>query len=327
MSTPTPEHSASASLSRQISGQWPLVRRMRPQLPPSRRRRRWDRRGYLFVVPVFVLFLLFVVTPVAYAIYLSLFTNKLIGGVHFSGLANYSAVLRSAEFWSGVERVCVFAVVQVPVTIVLATFFAVLFDFGLTRFGRTLRVVFFLPFTVPAAVAAVMWSFLLEPSFGPFTRLAATFGFSGTDYFSPNLIVPVIVMIVIWEVTGWNMIVIYTALKTVPREVMEAAVMDGAKLRQVVLWVKLPMVRSALIMLLFLNCVGALQLFTEPLMLATFQSQAVSDGFTPAIYIYNTAIASGQEDLAAAAAVVFALFILALSVISWAILRRRVAAP
>jgi multiple sugar transport system permease protein len=245
-----------------------------------------------------------------------------VGGTHFSGLANYTQTLTSSIFWHSVGRVILFAVVQVPITLLLATLFAVLFDLGLTRFGRSLRLIFFLPFTVPSVVAAVMWSYLLEPQFGPFTRLASTLGFQGTNYFSPNLILLTVIVIVIWEVTGWNMIVIYTALKAVPHEVMEAAAMDGSSLWRAILSVKLPMVRPALVMLVFLNSIGALQLFTEPMMLATFQSQAISFGFTPTIYIYNTAVSSNEYNQAAAAAVLFALLILLISG-SFLVFRRR----
>ena len=283
---------------------------------------RRGRAGLFFVLPLFVLYLLFMLTPVGYAIYTSLFKTTLVGGTHFAGLANYANTLTSSVFWHSMGRVMLFAVVQVPITLILATFFAVLFDVGLTRYGRVLRMLFFLPFTVPAVVAAVMWSYLLEPQFGPFSRLASTLGFHGANYFSPNLILPTIIVIVIWEVTGWNMIVLYTALKAVPDSVMEAAAMDGASLRRAIIQVKLPMVRPAIVKLLFLNTIGALQLFTEPMMLATFQPQAVSYGFTPTVYIYNTAVSSNEYNLAAAAAVLFALLILVMSVTSLLFRRR-----
>jgi multiple sugar transport system permease protein len=133
--------------------------------------------------------------------------------------------------------------------------------------------------------------------------------------------VPTIIIIAIWEWTGYNMMILYTALRAVPREVVEAAVMDGASLSRLVLRVKFPMVRPAMVMLVFLNVIGALQLFTEPLLLGAFQPQAISDAFTPTLYIYNTGIGGGQYDLAAAAAVVLALLVVIISVGSLAFRR------
>ncbi len=285
--------------------------------------RRRDRRGGWFVLPFLAVLTLFMFVPLGYAIYTSLFTSKLIGGTSFSWFANYQQVLSSSAFWGGVLRVVVFAVIQVPVTIGLAAFFAAIFDLGVARFGRFFRLVFFIPFAIPAVVAALMWSFLLLPQFGPYSRLAGSLGFPGTDYFSSRLILPTIILIVIWEWTGYNMTILYTALKAIPRDVVEAAVIDGATFSRVILRVKLPMIKPALIMLVFLNLVGAFQLFTEPSILAAFQPQAISYSFTPALYVYNTSIGSGEYNLGAAAAVVLGLLIGALSAGSLLWRRRR----
>jgi multiple sugar transport system permease protein len=169
----------------------------------------------------------------------------------------------------------------------------------------------------------VMWSFLLEPSFGPFTHFASLLGFHHTNYYSPNLLLPAIIVICIWEWTGYNMTILYTALKSVPREVVEAAIVDGAPVRRIIMRVKLPMVRPAIVMLVFLNSIGALQLFTEPIILSYFQPASVSDNYTPTIYIYNTAISGGEYGLAAAGAVVLGLIVVIISVGSLLFRRRR----
>ena len=280
-------------------------------------------RGLWFVLPFLLVLTLFMFVPLGYAIYTSLFTTKLIGGTSFSWLANYGQVLSSSDFWDGVRRVLVFAVIQVPVTIGLAAFFAAVFDLGVAKFGRFFRVVFFIPFAIPAVVGALMWSFLLLPQLGPYTRLASALGFPGTNYFSSGLILPTIIVIVIWEWTGYNMTILYTALKSIPRDVVEAAVIDGASFSQVILRVKLPMIKPAVVMLVFINLVGALQLFTEPSILSAFQPQAVSYSFTPALYVYNTSIGSGEYNLGAAAAVVLGLVIGAISTGSLAWRRRK----
>ncbi len=84
-------------------------------------------------------------------------------------------------------RVIIFAAIQIPVMLAIAFFFATIFDLGVAKCGTLFRTIFFIPFAVPAVVGAVMWSFLLEPQFGPFVHLANALGFHGTDYFSSNL--------------------------------------------------------------------------------------------------------------------------------------------
>jgi multiple sugar transport system permease protein len=278
--------------------------------------RRRDRRGFWFVVPFLAAFVILMLAPLGYAVYTSLYTSKIIGGTVFSGFSNYSQTLQSGQFWSGVIRVVVFAAIQIPVMLAIAFFFATIFDLGVAKYGTLFRTIFFIPFAVPAVVGAVMWSFLLEPQFGPFVRLTSALGLGNVDFFSSSLIVPTIIVIAIWEWTGYNMVILYTALRSVPRDVVEAAILDGTPLWKIILRVKLPMVRPAIVLLVFINTIGALQLFTEPQVLYYFQNQAISFSFTPTLYIYNTAIAGGQYNLAAAAAVILGLVIVVISVAS-----------
>lgn len=292
---------------------------------PGRPRRRSHLRtwpGALFIAPHMLLLALFMLLPTGYAIYTSLYTTKLIGGTQYSGLDNYRTVLGSAQFWEGVKRVLLFGVIQVPLTIAIAFFFAVIFEARLVPFDRFFRTVFFVPFAVPGVVASVMWSFLLLPHFGPYARAARLIGLDNVDFFSSRMIVPTIILIVIWEWTGYNMTIIYTALKSIPREVVEAAIADGASFPRIALRIKLPMVRPTIVMLVFLNAVGALQLFTEPSILSAFQPQAVSFGFTPTLFVYNTAVGSGEYNLGAAAAVLLAIIIGLLSLGGLAMRRR-----
>ncbi|MDA8297257.1 MAG: sugar ABC transporter permease [Actinomycetota bacterium] len=296
-------------------------------LEPGRSHANWvhqrDRRGAWFVVPFVIAFILFTLVPVGYSIYTSLYNTRLIGGTVFSGFQNYTATFQAGDFWSGFIRVIIFGAIQIPIMLAIAFFFATMFDLGIAKWGGAFRTIFFIPFAVPAVVASVMWSFLLEPQFGPFTHFASVLGFQGTNFLGTNLIFPTLILIVIWEWTGYNMVILFTALKAVPREVIEAAVLDGASLAKVVLRVKLPLVRPAIVVLVFLNAIGALQLFTEPLILQAYAPQSISNNWTPTLYLYNTAIGGQQYNLAAAGAVIFGLVIVVLSLVSLISRRRR----
>lgn len=296
------------------------------RLTSPRTRRRTSRKqwpGAVFIAPHMLMLGLFMLVPTVYAVYTSLFTSRLVGGTRFSGLDNYVTVLHSSAFWEGVGRVLLFGVIQVPVTIGLAFAFAAIFDAGIVPFSRFFRTVFFMPFAVPGVVASVMWSFLLLPGFGPYAKLAQSLGLGNIDFFSSQLILPTILLIVIWGWTGYNMTILFTSLKSIPKEVTEAAIVEGASLLTIILRIKLPMVFPSIVMLAFLNTVGALQLFTEPSILAAFQPQAISFGFTPSLFVYNTAVGSGQYNLGAAAAVILALIIGLISVGAFALQRRK----
>jgi multiple sugar transport system permease protein len=289
--------------------------------PGSAWSRRRDRRGLWFITPFMVAFALFTVVPLLYAIYESLFTTRIIGGTVFSGFSNYSTVLTSGPFWGGFGRVVIFGAIQIPVMLVIAFFFATVFDLGVARWGRLFRTIFFIPFAVPVVVAALMWGFLLEPTYGPITHLANVFGFTGTNFLSSGLILPAIILIAIWEWTGYNSIILYTALKSVPRDVVEAAILDDTPLWKIVVKIKLPMVRPAIVMLIFLNSIGALQLFVEPEILS-YQGGSITNTWTPVVDVYNTSIANAQYNLGAAMAVVLGLVIIVISVGSLLFRRR-----
>jgi multiple sugar transport system permease protein len=267
-----------------------------------------------------IAFGLFTLVPLGYAIYDSMYTTRIIGGTTFTGFGNYSQVLTSGPFWGGFARVIVFGAIQIPVMLVVAFFFATVFDLGVARLGRTFRTIFFIPFAVPIVVAAIMWGFLLEPTYGPITHLANALGFGGTNFLSSGLMLPSIIVIAIWEWTGYNSIILYSALKSVPRDVVEAAILDDTPLWKIILKIKLPMVRSAIVMLIFLNTIGALQLFIEPEILS-YQGGSITNTWTPVVDIYNTSIANSQYNLGAAMAVVLA--IIAVSVGSMAFRRHR----
>lgn len=295
-----------------------------PKRPVRRRTAssRRERTGALFIAPHMLMLGLFMLVPTVYAVYTSLFATKLIGGRQWVGLENYRTVIHSGEFWSGVVRVLVFGAIQVPLTLAIAFGFAALFDAGVIRGSRFFRTVYFMPFAVPGVVASVMWSFLLLPGFGSYAKALSWLGLGHVDFFSSRLILPTIMLIVIWEWTGYNMTILYTSLKSIPKEVTEAAIMEGASLWRIIVHIKLPMVMPSIVMLVFLNAVGALQLFTEPSILASFQPQAISFGFTPTLFVYHTAVGSGEYELGAAAAVILALIIGAISVAGFAVRRR-----
>jgi multiple sugar transport system permease protein len=276
--------------------------------------RRRDRRGLVFVAPFLGAFVLFILVPLGYAVYSSVYTTRIIGGTVFAGAENYRQVLGSGLSWNGVARVVVFGAVQITIMLVIAFFFAAIFDLGLVKFGRTWRTIYFIPFAVPIVVGALMWGFLLQPRFGPFPRLAEALGFTGTNFLSDNLMLPSIIVIVIWEWTGYNMIILYTALKSVPRDMVEAALLEGASVRKIILKIKLPMVRPAIVMLIFLNSIGASQLFVEPLILNNYQSGVITNYYTPTYFIYNTAIGGSQYNLAAAMAVILGLVVVLISI-------------
>jgi multiple sugar transport system permease protein len=292
-----------------------------PPSPSFRPRRgrgiRHRRYGYVFAAPFLVCFAVLFAAPLGYAFYLSLFKNQLVGGTVFAGLSNYAEAVTDGQFLAGVGRIALFFIMQVPLMLVLALLAALAIDSGLLRLARLFRLGIFIPYAVPAVVATLMWGYLYGPDFGPAAQLAARLHTGAPDFLGATLMLPSIANVVTWEYTGYNMIILYAALRTVPRELYEAAAVDGAGAWRIAWSVKVPALRPALLLCLMFSVIGSFQLFTEPNLLQQLAPTVISASYTPNLYAYSLAFISQEPDYAAAVSFLLGL---AMVIISYAVM-------
>ncbi|WP_033324752.1 carbohydrate ABC transporter permease [Streptomyces yerevanensis] len=262
-------------------------------------RRRSGSAGPLFVAPFLILFLLLFLAPLGYAAYLSLFQEQLIGGTVFVGLDNYVTALKDPQLLHGVGRVALFFVIQVPLMLLLALLFALALDSGLLRLARVIRLGIFVPYAVPSVVAALMWGYLYGPDFGPFAQLSRNLDLPAPQFLSESWMLGSLANIVTWEFVGYNMIILYAALRTVPHDLYEAAAMDGAGAWRVAWSIKLPALRPALLLTLLFSVIGSFQLFNEPSLLMKIAPDVISSSYTANLYAYSLAFTGQQVNYAA----------------------------
>ncbi|MEU0069478.1 sugar ABC transporter permease [Streptomyces sp. NPDC006332] len=263
-------------------------------------RTRHKAMGLFLVTPFTLLFLAFLVAPLAYAFWLSLRTSTLVGGDHFSWFANYQQAFTDHQFLSGLGRVALFGIVQIPLMLGLALLGALLIDEVGSRLAKVFRMTLFMPYAVPAVIGALMWGFLYSPTFGPVQSLSHALGLGSVNLLSHSLMLTSLGNIVTWQWTGYNMIVLYAALQGLPREVYEAAKLDGAGPVQTALRIKIPMVSSALVLTLMFTIIGTLQFFTEPRVLRPIASSVITPDYTPNLYAYNLAFQYSEFNYSAA---------------------------
>jgi multiple sugar transport system permease protein len=266
------------------------------------RPRSW--RGWQFVGPFIAVFALVFLAPIGYSIYLSLFRTRLIGGTSFVGVDNYTAILSDPKFWSAFGRVALFLSVQVPIMLFLAALVALALDSGRLYGKAFFRISVFLPYAVPAVVATLMWGFMYGTRFGLVGNINEALGVTLPDPLSPDLVLASLGNIVTWEFTGYNMLILYSALKVVPAMLYEAAEMDGASQLRIVWAIKLPALRSALIIATIFSIIGSLQLFNEPSILKNLAPNAITTYFTPNMYAYSLSFSGQQLNASATVAIV-----------------------
>ncbi|MGK5685098.1 carbohydrate ABC transporter permease [Actinoplanes sp. URMC 104] len=274
--------------------------------PPRATRTRRSYKGWQFVGPFMIVFALVFLAPIVYSIYLSLYRNRLIGGNSFVGLDNYTQALQDPNFWSGVGRVALFLVVQVPIMLFLALLVALALDSGRLYGKSFFRVSIFLPYAVPAVVAALMWGFIYGSQFGLIGNLNDALGITLPDPLRPSLILASIGNINTWEYVGYNMLIFYSALQVVPRSLYESAAIDGAGQFRIIRSIKLPAIRGALVIATIFSIIGSFQLFNEPAILRNLAPNAITTYFTPNFYAYSLTFAGQQINYSAAVAVVMA---------------------
>jgi len=268
------------------------------------RRDRPDWRGWVFVGPFLVVFALVFLAPLAYSVYLSLFRQQLVGGNAFVGLDNYVAALTDPQFWESFGRVLLFLVVQVPIMLILALGAALAIDSGRLRGASFFRILVFLPYAVPAVVAVLMWGYIYGDQFGLAGNVNHLVGFELLTPFAREWILASIGNIVTWEFVGYNMLIFYSALKTIPGDLYEAAALDGAGQWRIVTAIKIPAVRGALVIATIFSLIGSFQLFNEPNILRPLAPNVITTYFTPNMYAYNLSFAGQQFNYAATIAIV-----------------------
>ena len=272
---------------------------------PRREKRDW--RGWAFVGPFMIVFALVFLTPLAYALYLSFFQEKLIGGTAFVGFDNYARALGDSQFWEAFGRVLLFLVVQVPIMLALALAAALALDSARLRGASFFRILIFLPYAVPAVVAVLMWGYIYGDQFGLASNVNDLLGSDLITPFAKEWILVSIGNIVTWQFVGYNMLIFYSALRTIPSSLYEAAAIDGANQWNVIAAIKLPAARGALVITTIFSIIGSFQLFNEPSILQALAPNSISTYFTPNLYAYNLSFSGQQYNYAATVALIMGL--------------------
>lgn len=302
-------------------------------LPPTKRQRNqsWNRqrgfKGFLFTAPFFVGFLVVFVIPLIYALVQAFFAARRSGAgigaptVQFVGLQNFAQGFSDEAFWSSIVRVGTFAIVQIPIMLGLSLVAALLLDAAVGRTGKFFRIGLLVPYMIPAIVATLVWLYLYSPRLGPLTEIAAWFG-ADVNFFSSGLLWVSIGNLLTWAGMGYNMLIIYGALRSVPRELFEAARLDGAGGLRIAWSIKIPFVRSALVLTGMLAIIHMLQIFAEPLVFRVTSPETVTAGFTPIMMIYNLAFTEGNYNYAAALSVILAVVVGVVSAVFYRLTNR-----
>ncbi|MGV9455282.1 carbohydrate ABC transporter permease [Streptomyces sp. NPDC003635] len=284
----------------------------------SRLRRSQRRTAALFIGPFFVLFAAVMAAPIVYAGWMSLFQERSsglgFGGTErvFAGLDNYTRALSDPGFRASFGHIALYCALYIPVMVGGSLALALLVDSALARAKRFFQLALFLPHAIPGLIASIIWIYLYTPGLSPVLEWIGALGGSWDFYRSDHVLMS-LVNLTAWQWTGYNMVIFYAALQAVPREVIEAAVVDGAGALRTALQIKVPMIASAVVMTVLFTCVGAIQIFTEPKLLNQRGAPSIDTEWSPTLYIWKAGFVQHDYGLAAAASLMLAALGVALS--------------
>lgn len=300
---------------------------------PIRRKRKplhfRDVAPYVFISPFFVLFFIFGLFPLLFSAYLSFHRWDPAAGLsamNWVGLENYIYIITSDDwFHSSLFNTVWLALVsglpQHLIALPLAFFLH-------TAFGRWRNAVvgaYFLPFITSTVAISLVFSSLFSRDFGvvnaAFSAMSEVpvlgwlFPAEKIDWAQPEYTKWMISFVVFWRYVGWNAVLYLSAMQTIPKDLFEAATMDGAKPWQQFRHVCLPLLRPMIFFAVTLTIIGNLQLFEEPFILTGGTGGIDQAGKTAAMHMYATAFVDG--DFGTASAIAWLLFLL-IGAVTWA---------
>jgi multiple sugar transport system permease protein len=226
--------------------------------------------GWVFAGPALLVIAVFFALPVAAGLALSLTDFDLyaladISTLRFVGLANYLHLLQTPLFWQALLNTFYFVAVGVPVSIGLSLGAALLLDSKLARFQSFFRTALFAPVVTTVVAVAVIWRYLLHTRYGLINQALDAIGIPAIDWLgNPHWAMPAIILFAAWKNFGYNMIILLAALQAIPRDLYEAARVDGAGTFARLRHITLPMLTPTLVMVGILTVSGYFQLFAEP---------------------------------------------------------------
>ena len=296
-----------------------LARLVGASSPYSMRRALW---GYLFITPWLLGLVFFVAGPILVSLGLSFTSYDILSPPKFVGFLNYShAFFKDVQFWPSLVRTFYYAVVMVPLGLTGSLLLALLLNRGL-KGTNIYRTFFFLPSLTPGVALGVVWLWLLQPKLGPVNTVLSKVGLGGYPWFTDSSsVIPSFILVSLWAgMGGGTMLIFLAGLQGVPKELEDAARVDGAGTWRKFWNVTFPIITPTLFFNLILGIIGALQVFTVAFV-ATNGGPDYGSWFF-ALQIYQQSFSYLQLGYGAALAWIFLAVIMVLTGINFLLARR-----
>ena len=244
---------------------------------------------WLFIAPALIFILCFSIYPLIETIYLSFMTTRR-GDIVFAGLQNFKRLLSDQYFYTSLKNSLIYLIIQVPIMTLLAILLAMALHNGITKLKGLFRTIYFIPFIVESIAYSLIFVLLFQER-GVINFLLSIINISPVMWLTQTWPARFLIMLIMtWRWTGYNMIIILAGLQSIPNDYYEAATIDGANAFNKFVNITIPMLKPVILFSTILSTIGTLNLFTEPYLLTNGgpNNSTISLG----LYIYRQAFQS-----------------------------------
>ena len=244
---------------------------------------------WLFIAPALIFILCFSIYPLIETIYLSFMTTRR-GDIVFAGLQNFKRLLSDQYFYTSLKNSLIYLIIQVPIMTLLAILLAMALHNGITKLKGLFRTIYFIPFIVESVAYSLIFVLLFQER-GVINFLLSIINISPVMWLTQTWPARFLIMLIMtWRWTGYNMIIILAGLQSIPNDYYEAATIDGANAFHKFVNITIPMLKPVILFSTILSTIGTLNLFTEPYLLTNGgpNNSTISLG----LYIYRQAFQS-----------------------------------
>ncbi|WP_412098137.1 carbohydrate ABC transporter permease [Halobacillus halophilus] len=287
---------------------------------PKRRQLSQKKRnmisGYLFISPFYLLFAVFGLFPILFSFYLAFFKWDGLGEMTFVGLNNFVIIFNDPLFWKSLYNTIVIGLMGTAPQLLAALLLAFALNSALVKGQSLFRLAIFLPYVTSIVAVAIVFSVIFSnQESGLVNSIIGLFGMDPITWTRSEWGTKIaIATMVFWRWVGYNTIIYLAGMQSIPKDLYEAAKMDGASLRQQIIHITIPMLKPFILFTVFTATIGALQLFAEP---QIFQGRGGRpEGISVVLYLYRDAFSSNFFGTASATAIVLFVLIIIISTIN-----------
>ncbi|WP_090869351.1 carbohydrate ABC transporter permease [Oceanobacillus limi] len=274
--------------------------------------------AYLYISPFFIIFAIIGLYPAAFSLYLAFQKWNGLGEMTFVGLQNFSVVLNDPLFWKSVYNTIIIGLMGTAPQIIIGIILAFILNQAFLKFKNTFRAMIFMPYiTSMVAVALVFGVFFSNNDTALANYMLNLFGMDSMNWKTHEWGAKIAISVMVfWRWIGYNTIIYLAGLQSIPKDLYEAARIDGANIVQQLRFITIPLLKPFIILTVFFSTVGALQLFTEPTVFLGASAFSRTEAMTVVMYLYRDAFSLQSFGTGSATAIILLVIIIIFSALN-----------